>query len=393
MKIGIDVQPLQTGTRLAGVGRYLHNVLTHLARQDSEHAYTLFLNSADYLEPCESPSTQWETFEVPRKLRLGRFWWWWDTLYLPYALVKQQIDVYHYNSLSEAEPMAPPFPIGSHRVVATIHDLIPLRLPELYPEQGKCSGWNFNFAAKLRRLRHADAIMTVSECSKRDIVECLNYPEDRIFVAYNGIAPEFFQEPTPEALSELTRKYTLPDTFMLYLGGYYSLRKNIDRLFDAYTILLRQDPSNCPKLVLAGLSNAAHKARIRMLINKKELVEHVLCLPHIPDHELPLLYRLTTLFVYPSLYEGFGLPVADAMACGAIVATSSCSSLPEIGGDACLYFDPYNPRSIAETMHKGLTNMNIRAILFQKGLQQARKFSWERSAKIVLSVYARVYDS
>lgn len=394
MRIGIDVQPLQTGTRQAGVGRYVDNVLSQLLRAESPHAYTLFLNSADYLAPVDALPEYHARFRVPRKPRLGKFWWVWDTLYLPYALRQQHIDIYHYNSLSEAEPMAPPFPLGRQKVVATVHDVIPLKVPELYPEIGKPSLTNFNFTAKLHRLSHANAIMTVSECSKRDIMNCLHYPEEKIFVTYNGIAPEFFREPAPGVQAALRQHYALPEQFLLYLGGYYSPRKNIERLLDAYRLLLEgSEPQECPPLVLAGLSNHDHKANIQRLLIRKGLTDQARVLPHIPDAELPGLYQLATLFVYPSLYEGFGLPVAEALACGAVVATSKVSSLPEIGGESCLYFNPYDPNAIAETLREGLTNSGRRTMLRQHGPAQVSRFSWHTTAQAILSVYEATYAS
>lgn len=393
MRIGIDIQPLQTGTRYGGVGRYLYNVLTALAAQAGEHTYTLWLNSADYLEPVENLPTTWARVQVPRKRRLGRFWWCWDMVYLPYACARQHIDVYHYNSLSETEPMAPPFPLGKQKVVATIHDVIPLKLPELYPNEVHYSWWNFNFSAKFRRLRQANAILTVSECSKQDIAECLNYPNDQIFVAYNGVASEFFQKPSSEMLAQLRQKYGFSGPFILYLGGYYSARKNLDRLLDAYALLRQHHfPESCPPLILAGLSNRDHHAQIQTMLIEKRLTEHVRCLPHLPDAELPGLYRLATLFVYPSLYEGFGLPVAEALACGTVAAISNCSSLPEIAGAVALYFNPYDPQEIAHTMYEGLTNLSLRQRLQMQGPAQVARFSWQHTARTILEVYQYVYN-
>lgn len=393
MRIGIDVLPLQTGTRFAGVGCYLKNLIASLSQLDTGNDYVLVVNDSDYLEEVSPPSLQWQKISLIRRHRLGRFWSWWDTVYLPIVFIRQGLDLYHYNSLSEREKLFPPVPFGPHRVVATIHDVIPLVCPEVLTGNVDQRQWHREYKKKFQRLRHADAIMTVSECSKRDIMAYLNYPEERIFVTYNGIAPEFFQKPPPEALAGLTRKYDLPEAFVLYLGGYYSLRKNIDRLLNAYALLHKQQKSSCPPLVLAGLSNADHQAGIQTMLDQKGLPEYVLCLPHIPDDELPVLYRLATLFVYPTLYEGFGLPVAEALACGTVVVTSDCSSLPEIGGESCLYCDPYDPQSIAEMLYEGLTNTETRKILQQKGPEQVARFSWHHTARSVMSVYQQVYEA
>jgi glycosyltransferase involved in cell wall biosynthesis len=393
MRIGIDVQPLQTGTRYAGVGCYLRNILRHLSDIDTENEYILFLNNSDYLEEVKPPSPTWKKYYVTRKHRLGRFWWCWDTLHLSTVLSRKKIDIYHYNSLSEFEKMAPPFPFGKHRVVATIHDLIPLKFPNQSSEYFSSSRWSFDYSSKLRRLQYTDAIITVSNHSKQDINELLNYPEERIFVAYNGISDGFVHEPDQEQLEQFKKKYPLPEFFILYLGGYYSKRKNLERLFEAYKILRHNNFSPQPSLVLAGLSNPVHKKRIGFLLDEKKLSQYTIYLPYIPDEELPLLYRLAALFVYPSLYEGFGLPVAEAMACGTMVATSNCSSLPEVVGEAGLYFDPYDTHAIAETMYEGLTNMPRRKVLQQKGQKRATLFSWEQAARTVLSIYKQICPS
>jgi len=265
-----------------------------------------------------------------------------------------------------------------------------LKFPDQASEYFSSLRWGFDYSTKLRRLKYADAIITVSEYSKQDIIELLNYSEDHVFVAYNGISGVFTHEPDQEQLDQFKMKYTLPEFFILYLGGYYSKRKNLDRLFEAYKILLSSNIFPKPMLVLTGLSNPVHKKRIGFLLDEKKLSQHTICLPYIPDEELPLLYRSAALFVYPSLYEGFGLPVAEAMACGTVVATSNCSSLPEIGDDACLYFDPYNVDTIAETLYRGLTNTAIREELQKKGPERAGLFSWEQAVQTIVSVYNQI---
>lgn len=390
MHIGIDIQPLQTGTRYAGVGCYLRHVIQSLSRIDVHNEYTLLLNNSDYLEDVAVPAPHWKKYALTRKHRLGTFWWCWDTLYLPAVLLKERIDIYHYNSLSEAEHLAPPISMGKPRLVATIHDLIPLALPSHAAIQKASSCGEFDYFAKLRRLKSADAIFADSACSKRDIVRFMKIPEDRVVVAYNGIEESFFREPPPEALAQFKQRYALPEPMILYVGGYYSPRKNLERLLDAYAILLHDAPAPKPVLVLAGLSNPVHKQQIEALIHAKRLAERILTLPYIPDEELPLLYRTAALLAYPSLYEGFGLPVAEALACGTVVATSNCSSLPEIGGDACLYFDPWDVNAIAEALYIGLTDRERRWEFQRKGPLHVARFSWEACARTVLSVYEQI---
>lgn len=391
MRIGIDVQPLQTGTRYAGVGCFLRNIIQQISRMDTVNEYVLCLNNSDYLETVTPPAPGWQTCHVARKHRLGRLEWIWDTIYLPALLSQKNIDIYQYNSLSENEPLAPPFPFGKHRIVATIHDLIPLRFPDQCSSYFSKSLGSFDYRAKLRRIMHADAIITVSEHSRQDIQAFCAYPEDRIFVAYNGISDYFRQIPTEDQLCQFRQIYSLPENFLLYLGGYYAGRKNISRLLEAYKLLIHSDISPTPKLVLAGLSNPEHRTRICTKIHERRLDRYIITLPFIPDEELPLLYRSAAILIYPSLYEGFGMPVAEAMACGTVVVTSNVSSLPEIAGDAGIYCDPYNVNSIAEMIYKSLTDVSLRARVAQAGPQRARRFTWEQTAQTILSVYEQVY--
>jgi glycosyltransferase involved in cell wall biosynthesis len=389
MQIGIDVQPLQTGTREAGVGSYLRNLLEQLRRLQTDQTYHLLLNAADYLAPVTAGDPGWPRITVARKHRLGRYWWAWDRVYLPWLLHRHDLAVYHYNSLSETENMGCPRPFGKHRVVATIHDLNPLKFAaELeVPYRGR---WYQEFCRKLRWAAAADAILTVSQASKTDIVNLLKYPAERVFVAYNGVAEHFFQEPSAEVRQAIQARYQLPEHFILYIGGYYAKRKNLDRLLQAYARLRAEMSTPQPVLVLAGISHPAQQAALDHLLAAYHLTAHTRCLPYIPEADLPGLYRLATLVVYPSLAEGFGLPVAEALACGAVVATAQTSSLPEVGGNACVYFDPYDPQSIAEMMQKALTNSQLRAALHQHGPPQVRQFSWSQTARQVVEVYQRV---
>ncbi len=390
MRIAIDVQPLQTGTRFGGIGGYLRNVLQRIDRFDGNHEYTFLLNNSDYLANVNAPFLNWEKHYLTRKHRLGRWRWCWDTVYLPMVFVQKNIDLYHYNSLAEFEKMAPPVPFGRHRVVATIYDLIPLKFPQQSPPHFASSRWSFDYSSKLRRLERADAIITISEASRQDIIQLLNYPKDRVFIAYCGISEIFKQQPGQEQYEHVKTKYRLPQQFILYLGGYYSDRKNINHLLKAYKILCQHLAAPHPKLVLAGLSNPMHQDQIFPMIHELQLTPNVIPLPYIPEAELPCLYRAATLFVYPSLYEGFSLPVAEALTCGTVTAASKTSSLPEIVGDAGLYFDPCDVHSIAETMHEGLTNTEKRNDLQQRGPGQVARFSWDQTAQTILSVYNQI---
>ena len=393
MRIAIDVQPLQTETRFSSIGNYLRNVLQQLHHIDKDNEYTFLLHNSDRLADVNTSFLTWKKHYLTRKHLLGRWWWCWDTVYLPTGFIQKDIDVFHYNSLAEAEAMAPPKPFGKHRVVATIPDLIPLKSPEPVITDSLSAKWYTNYRAKLRRLEHADALITVSEYSKHEILECLAYPQERVFFAYPGISEIFKHQPTQEQCQDVVEKYQLPNDFILYVGSDIRPRKNIDRFLKAYKILRHSLPPPQPSLVLTGFFDSPYQEYIVGLIHKLELTPYVLVLPTVAHDALPCLYRAAILFVAPSLYESFYLPVVEAMACGTVVAISNTSCFPEIVGDAGLYFDPCDTNSIAETMFHGVTNRKKRQQLQTDAPQRTRQYSWAQTARSILAVYNQVYNS
>lgn len=393
MRIAIDVHPLQTDTRFGGIGDYLRNILPLFSHLDGVNEYTFLLSNSDYQTNMNAFCLNLKKHYLTRKHCLGRWWWCWDTVYLPMAFVQKNIDLYHYNSVTEPENLSPPLPFGKHRVVATVYDLLPLKFPQQSLPPSASLRWNSGYSWKLQRLQHADALITISQTLKQDIIELLNYPEERIWIAPYGISENFRQQPDQEQYEYVRARYNLPEQFILYVGGYSSDRKNIERLLNAYKILRQHLPAPQAKLVLAGISEPIQRKKIFSLVHYLKLPSNVIPLPYIPEEELPCLYQAATLFVYPSLYEAFAHPVAEALACGTVIATSNTSSLPEIVGDAGLYFDPYDAHAIAETMYQGLTNSTLRQTLQHRGPQQAARFSWVQSAQVILSVYNQVHSS
>ena len=273
MRIAIDVQPLQTETRFSHIGNYLRNVLQQLHHIDEDNEYTFLLNNSDHLADVNTSFMTLKKHYLTRKHLLGRWWWCWDTVHLPTGFIQKNIDVFHYNSLAESEHMTPPKPFGKHRVVATIPDLIPLKFPESVTPLSSSSQRSVNYSAKLRCLEHADALITVSEYSKQEILECLAYPEKRVFVAYNGISEIFRQQPSQEQHQEVIEKYHLPDDFILYVGSYTSPRKNIERFLKAYKILRHALPAPQPYLLLSGLSDSPYQEKIAALIHSLSLMQ------------------------------------------------------------------------------------------------------------------------
>ena len=274
----------------------------------------------------------------------------------------------------------PLFLTGSRRV-ATIHDVIPYIYPETSTKLDKLI-YHYWLPLAVRRL---DAIITVSEQSKRDLIRYLPVKSEDVVVIPEAAGANYRLLNRTQVKPVLTR-YGIDFPYILYVGSLVS-RKNLPRLLEAYARARQNVPQW--KLVIVG----ARKWKFTPIfetVQRLGLEPHVHFTGYVEEEDLPAVYNGADLFVFPSLYEGFGLPVLEAMASGTPVITSNCSSLPEVAGDAAILIDPYDVDAIAEAMQQVLLNPSLAASLRVKGLAHAKKFSWERTAQETIAVYERV---
>jgi len=267
------------------------------------------------------------------------------------------------------------------RSVFTLHDLIFRFHPETHKPLNR---WFLTFMMP-RFLQAADAVIAVSESTKRDAVRLYGLEEAKIKVIYEGVNPRFRPAP-PETVSVVRQRYGLPESFILSVGT-IEPRKNFASLLEAYHALRDQWPEL--KLVIAGKKGWLYEGFFRRL-RELGLEDEVILPGFVFDDDLISLYSDADLFAFPSLYEGFGLPVLEAMACGAPVITSNTSSLPEVAGDAAMFVDPNNVKALADAMKSVLENKQLSDELRAKGFKQAAKFHWESAARGTLAVYASV---
>jgi glycosyltransferase involved in cell wall biosynthesis len=238
-----------------------------------------------------------------------------------------------------------------------------------------------NMATEERVIGMATAMIAVSQNTRRDLLEEYSIAPERVGVTYEGVSELY--HPAPVEAERLRSKHQL-DHYILYVGT-LQRRKNLVRLVEAYAHLLEQH--DIPhKLVLAGSKGWGYE-EVYAAVERSGVADRIKLLGYVPDEDLPGLYSGADLFIYPSLYEGFGLPVLEAMACGTPVAVSSTSSLPEVAGDAGCYFDPYNVAEIAQAIGHVLTNSDYKDELRQKGLSQVQYFTWRETARQTLSIY------
>jgi glycosyltransferase involved in cell wall biosynthesis len=369
LRIAIDARKL----RDYGIGTYVRNLLRHLSRLDQTTEYVVLCREKDQ----EVVQELGENFRAVSESSPGYSVR--EQVTVPRDLRRERADLFH----SPHYVMPPLTPCKS---VVTIHDCIHLRFPQYLPNRlGYAYARSFLWTAT----HLSNRVMTVSEASKRDILEYFRVPPQKIDVIYNGIDERFGQPPAEEDVVRVRERYQLDGPFVLYAGN-IKPHKNLGRLIEAFHLLRTGGGGfDQVKLVIIG-DEIAKYAALRHAVHRHKLHKHVRFFGFVPSRTLAILYRLADVFVFPSLYEGFGLPPLEAMASGTPVITSNVSSLPEVVGDAAILIDPLQPEAIADALRRVLGDAALREDLRQRGLERARHFSWERSIHRVREIYGEV---
>jgi len=295
---------------------------------------------------------------------------------VPWVLRRERPDVYH------APHYVLPALVGCRSVV-TIHDCIHLMFPQYLPNK---AAYAYARASMWAAARRSDRILTVSEASKRDILHLFNVKPEKIVVVYNAIDEHFSATPSDEHVARVRERYQLDHKFVLYVGN-IKPHKNLVRLIEAFSQLRRTHDDL--KLLIIG-DEISKLPALRRAVHSHKLHKYVRFLGYLKDDTLTVLYRLASVFVFPSLYEGFGLPPLEAMASGTPVVTSNVSSLPEVTGDAAVLVDPYDVESIEDGMRRVIDDPKLADELRAKGLKRAREFSWAHSVEKTQRVYREV---
>ncbi|RME35317.1 MAG: glycosyltransferase family 1 protein [Thermoflexia bacterium] len=375
LKVCLDLSPIVH--QKAGLASYARELTTQLVVMEPGVSWVAFHYDRYPPTPLPSPLDA-----LPRRVVPWGAYRWRLTTALRHFLglsmdgFFQGVDLFH-----ATEHLLPR--LSSVRTVFTLHDLIFL----FYPETHKPLNRWFLTLMMPRFLRAADAVIAVSECTKRDAVRAYGIPEEKITVIYEGVSPRF-RPASPEAIQAVRAKYRLPERFILYVGT-IEPRKNLTALLEAYAALQSRNTQHAARLVIVGKKGWLYGGFFRRL-RELGLEERVHFTGYVPDGDLPAIYSAADLFVFPSLYEGFGLPVLEAMACGVPVVCSNTSSLPEVAGDAALLADPTDIRALVAAMERALTDEALRASLRARGLERARQFTWEEAAKRTVEVYHQV---
>jgi glycosyltransferase involved in cell wall biosynthesis len=347
MRVAIDISPLQSGHKVRGVGFYLIYLKKALLEFYPENEYYFFGRGEE---------------------------------------INSAVDLIHYPYF---DPFFLTLPfIKKHKTVVTVHDLTPLVFPEHFP-----AGIKGNLLWQMQRfnLKKIDGILTDSLVSKRDIEHIINIKSEKITVAYLAAGEEFRKlNSNDSSLNDINRKYNLPKEFILYVGD-ATWNKNLPRLLESIEAV------DIP-LVMVGKAlastnidrNNKWNSDLIAVQEKAHGNKKVILLGFVSTEDLVALYNLATIFVYPSVYEGFGLPVLEAMQSGCPVIISHEGSVPEVGGDAAEYFNGYDTQSLINSITRILHSKKIQEELSEKGFKQAKKFSWRKTAEDTIKAYIEV---
>lgn len=380
MKISLELQPCLKNK--SGIGIYTYELTKRLQEyKDVEfngHIFN-FINRNDISKDLDGIDIEKNICSLFPYGVYRRIWH-----YIPIKynwLFRDNADIYHFFNF-----IVPPRIKG--KVITTIHDMT----YELYPETMD--------KRNLKRIKsdiqysvdRSDKIITVSESSKNDIIKFLNVDESKIEIVYNGVDYEKFNKYYTEDIKLIVRnKYNLPQNYILYMGT-LEPRKNIDSIIEAFALIKKQKDFDNIKLVIAGKKGWLFED-IFNLVDKLNLKDHVIFTDYVDETDKPIIYNMAKLFVFPSLYEGFGIPVLEAMASSVPVIASNVSSLPEVAGNAVILVNPKDIEGIAKNIIKILSDDDLKNELVRKGHIQAQKFTWEASAEKLYNIYKEIMKS
>jgi glycosyltransferase involved in cell wall biosynthesis len=371
MRVGVVVYGLKDS--FGGIGRYTFNLVRGLGAYTHELQLVLFAAGgiAWSLDANESPRVGLPGCgRLPGLVTIGN------------AVIPARAWQHSLNLVHDPTGVTPfLFGAGRARTVVTVHDVFAWSLP------------GHSTLADMLIYRHwlphvlprVDAVITVSQASKADIVRHLRVTAERVHVTYEGVGDSY----TPASIEEVSKigaRYGLPDGYLLFVGSVEE-RKNLRRLLQACARLWAAGERRL--LVVVGARRWKY-TKIMDTVQELGLERQVIFTGYVSDEDLPAIYSGADLFVFPSLYEGFGLPPLEAMACGTPVVTSNTSSLPEVVGDAAILVDPYDVEALAEAMHRVLSDPDLADDLRRRGLQRAQGFTWERTARETMEVYREV---
>lgn len=365
---------------LTGIGRYTYEISCRLQKL-SKGKYEIFFNygyhskelyGLDKQSTTEQKAKKLQSFikKIPLLKKLSRSFYLFITKFY-----RTEYDLYFQPNF------IPNSNIKAKKLICTVHDFSFMLQPHWHTKE-LIAHYNKNFFSLIKK---ADHIITGSNFTKQEIIDYMQIPQDKISVIYHGVNHELYKQYPQNELQETKAKFDLPKSFLLFVGS-IEPRKNLLTLLKAYNLLSKEEKCELP-LILVGFKGWENREIMQEIEKNREYIRY---LGFVSDSELAHIYNLATVFIYPSLYEGFGLPPLEAMACGTPVIVSNVASLPEVCGDAAIYIEPTNHIDIKNKILVIAKDEKLREELSQKSKAQAALFSWEKSASKHFEVFEKV---
>ncbi|MFC1749387.1 glycosyltransferase family 4 protein [Pseudomonadota bacterium] len=377
MKIGIDCR--MYSTNFTGIGRYVFELTQNLFKLDPKNQYVLFFNEPEY--SIFQPPIE----KVKKVLANAPYYSLAEQTKFLKTLNKEKLDLMHFTHFN-----APIF--YNRKSIITIHDLT----LSFFPGKKKKSlihriGYNLTLNAGVKK---AKKVIAVSNNTKKDLHEITHIPEEKIEVIYEGVNEDFkilSSEDDIKLMQEVKEKFALDKPFLLYTGVWRS-HKNLQNLIRAFKILKEKHGFD-GHLVITGRKDPLYQPDLLKVADELQVTKDIIFTDLVNEDELIALYNAAAAYVFPSLYEGFGLPPLEAMKCGTPVVTSNVSCIPEVCGDNAIFFDPHSPEDIAEKVYKVVSQPSLQEEMIKKGLKHVKQFSWTSMAEKTLELYNEALNS
>lgn len=379
MKISFDAKRIFHNFR--GLGNYSRTLVSGLNKFYPENKYHLYSP-----ELKDERAIEWKEshpdliVETPKFFIAKKFSSFWRSLFLSLRLSKDSPDIYH--GLSHEIP--PFIKFTSIKTAVTIHDLIFLRFPHFFP-------WIDRIVYKKKfsgSCRNADIVIAICEQTKRDLIEFLNVPEEKIVVSYQSCNPLFYSLLPESKRNEVLEKYEINYEYLFYVGAIEE-RKNVKSILEAY---IKSKAFNNVKLVLVG-NGGQYKREIIDRVNELKLNDKVIFLSNVPNEDLPALYQSSKSFIFPSFFEGFGIPIIEALFSGTPVITSKGSCFPESGGPGSIYIDPNSIDELVTAIDSVSFDEDLRRNMISTGIEYVQKFKIENTTNDIMSIYEQLLNS
>lgn len=378
MKIGIEAQRLFRKAK-HGMDIVVWELIMNLQQIDKENEYVIFVKP-DEDSSCIKETENFKIVEIKKSP-----FPFWEQVALPRQALKEKCDILH--STSNTAPL-----LTSIHLVITLHDIIYMENVSLFQKAGS---WYQKLGNMYRRLivpavvKKSDKIITVSNFEKSRIGDFFNLDSNKLDVVYNGVGKHFKSNHSPEDLSRIRKAYNLPLNYLFFLGNTHP-KKNTRNVLKAFSSFHKSDDSGT-FLLMPDFKEKDLNGLLQE-IGDPDLRNSIRLTGYIDNKDLPVIYSLSRLFLYPSIRESFGIPILEAMACGTPVITSNTSSMPEVAGDAAIIVDPHEPDQITDAIKKIINYPDLRARYVEKGYSRARSFNWKTMAEQVLQIYTQIHD-